>query len=126
MVIDESPHRRKRPRLVPIISPRALPPPEGTWDNEQWTRLQGGMYPRSMDYRWCSYLIDHRLFLHRSWTGQGIFEAEFAFTTNGWHVVAALVESGHVNSYVDRPDPALSDLLHLVINIAANWDTANE
>src|SRR5689334_4175929 len=114
MVTDPSMHRRKRPRLVPIIAPRPLSSPEGSWDNDQWTRLLGGMYPRGMDYRWCSYLIDHRLFLHRSWTGQGIFEAEFASTDNGWTVIAALVESGHVNSYADRPDPELTELLRRV------------
>lgn len=126
MVIDESMHRRKRPQLVPIIAPRPLPPPEGTWSSEQWSRLQGGMYPGGMDYRWSSYLIDRRLFLHRSWTGQGIFEVEFASVDEGWHLIAAVVESGYVNSYVDRPDSELSDLLRRVIDIAAQWDTANE
>jgi hypothetical protein len=126
MIVDESIHRRKRPRLAPIIAPRALPPPEGAWNDEQWARLQAGMYPRSMDYRWCSYLIGHRLFLHRSWTGEGIFEAEFAPVNGGWHVITAAVESGHTNSYVDRPDSELSNLLRRVIDIAAQWDTANE
>jgi hypothetical protein len=84
------------------------------------------MYPGGMDYRWSSYLIGHRLFLHRSWTGQGIFEAELAPINGGWHVINAVVESGHVNSYVDRPDSELSNLLRRVIDIAAQWDTANE
>jgi hypothetical protein len=126
VVIDESIHRRKRPRLTPIIAPRALPPAQGNWNDEQWARLQTGMYPGGMDYRWTSYLIGHRLFLHRSWTGQGIFEAEFAPANNGWQVSTALVESAHVNSYVDRPEADLSNLLRRVIDIAARWDTANE
>lgn len=104
---------------MPVITLRPLSPPEGSWDKEQSTRLQRGMYSRSMDYRWCSYLIGHRLFLHCSWTGQGLFEAGFASTNSGWHVVAAHVESGHVNSYVDRPESELSHVLHRVINIAA-------
>jgi len=31
-----------------------------------------------MDDRWHAYVVDCRLYLHRSWTGYGVFEAQFA------------------------------------------------
>jgi hypothetical protein len=123
MPIDESVRRR---RLAPIIAPRAIPVPEGRWNDEQWTRLRSGMYPGGMDHRWSTYLVGQRLYLHRSWTGQGIFEAEFTRVAGGWRVVAALAESAQVNSFVDRPDAALSGLLRRVIDIPASWDPAND
>jgi hypothetical protein len=75
------------------------------------------MYPHGMDYRWCTYVIGRRLFIHRSWTGQGIFEAEFKPASDGWHVVSALVESGDVKLIrrQDRPrfvQPAKSGHRH--------------
>ncbi|MEV0611071.1 hypothetical protein AB0I61_32435 [Polymorphospora rubra] len=125
-MIDESIHRRKRPRWMPLIAPRVLNPPNEVWSEEQWAVLQRGMYPSGMDYRWCTYAVDRRWYAHRSWTGQGIFEAEFAPTEGGWRVIAAVVESGDVNSYVSRPDRELSDLLRRVIDIAARWNVEDE
>ncbi|RSM91820.1 hypothetical protein DMH04_02300 [Kibdelosporangium aridum] len=84
--------------------------------------MRRGMYPTGMDYRWATYAVGRRLFAHRSWLGEGMFEAEFEATDGGWHVVAATAESGIVNSYVNRPDAALSDLLRKVIDIAASRD----
>lgn len=36
------------------------------------------------------------LYLHRSWTGRGIYEAEFGRVPDGWQITSAVVEA-------DRP-----------------------
>jgi hypothetical protein len=46
-----------------------------------------------MDERWNAHVTGDRLFLHRSWTGLGIFEAQFAPSPGGgWVITEALVE----------------------------------
>jgi hypothetical protein len=44
-----------------------------------------------MDDRWDAYVEADQLFLHRSWTGLGIYEAQFAEADGGWRICEAVV-----------------------------------
>jgi hypothetical protein len=44
-----------------------------------------------MEDKWIAYVEDDRLFMHRSWTGHCIYEAQFEECEGGWHVTSAVV-----------------------------------
>ncbi|MFC0106548.1 hypothetical protein [Kibdelosporangium aridum] len=119
MEIDQSTHRRQHRGLSRITSPREIPPPQDTWTDEQWAHLQHGMHPRGMDHRWWSYVVGQRLFLHRSWRGDGVFEVEFERADDGWRAVAAVVETAENVNYRTRTDTEISNLLGRLIHMAA-------
>jgi hypothetical protein len=45
-----------------------------------------------MDDRWHAFVEGGRLYLHRSWTGFGVYEAEFGRVPRGWQIASAVVE----------------------------------
>lgn len=67
-----------------------------------------------MDDKWHAFVEDQRLYLHRSWTGMGVYEAEFAADGSGWRIVRAVV-AGDRDGYRRRGDEYESALLEAVI-----------
>ncbi|WP_203883784.1 hypothetical protein [Planotetraspora kaengkrachanensis] len=46
-----------------------------------------------MDDKWFAFVEHDRLCLHRSWTGDQVFQADFQPCDRGWQIVKAAVES---------------------------------
>jgi hypothetical protein len=67
--------------------------PARAWTQEQWECIERGYQARGMDEKWDVFVEGHVAFLHRSWTGNGIFEATFAPVGGGWRISAAIAES---------------------------------
>jgi hypothetical protein len=63
-----------------------------------------------MEEKWIAFVEDTRLFLHRSWTGYGIYEADFRQAGDGWKIVHAVVESDP-ERYKHRSDEQETTLL---------------
>ncbi|MED7828377.1 hypothetical protein [Streptomyces chiangmaiensis] len=67
--------------------------PRRIWSDEDWRRIQLGYYSRDMDEKWDVFAEDDVVFLHRSWTGNGVFEATFAPADGGgWQIAEAVAE----------------------------------
>lgn len=67
--------------------------PQRIWSDEDWERIQRGYASRDMDEKWDVFTEGEVVFLHRSWTGYGVFAATFAPTDGGgWRIVSAVVE----------------------------------
>ncbi|MFD0260153.1 hypothetical protein ACFRKE_01020 [Kitasatospora indigofera] len=67
--------------------------PHRIWSDEDWGRIQLGYCSRDMDEKWDVFAEGDVVFLHRSWTGHGIFEATFAPADGGgWQIAEAVVE----------------------------------
>src|SRR5687768_4316212 len=81
-------------RLLPISVRRPLPSvPRRNWSDEDWARIQLGYRSRDMDEKWDVLVEGSVVFLYRSWTGYGIFEATFARADEGgWRITEAVVE----------------------------------
>jgi hypothetical protein len=62
-----------------------------------------------------AFTENDRLFLHRSWTGYGVYEAVFARDANGQMIVEAIV-CGDVDKYSRRSNHDESAQLCEVIN----------
>ncbi|WP_345674391.1 hypothetical protein [Yinghuangia aomiensis] len=80
--------------LSAIARPRALPlVPDRVWSDGQWARIRGGSPAKAMEDHWCAFSEGNTLFVYRSWSGHGIFEATFAPCPGGWRIVSAVVET---------------------------------
>jgi hypothetical protein len=45
--------------------------------------IRRGHRSQDMDDKWHAFVEDQRLYLHRSWTGMGVYEAQFAPEVSG-------------------------------------------
>lgn len=84
-------------RLTPVAMAETIPPPDHVWSDEDWRVIEQGHKSADMDDKWNALVEGHRLYLHRSWTGRGMYEAEFAHVPGGWQIVAAAVEGDHAS-----------------------------
>ncbi|MFJ9461344.1 hypothetical protein ACIRST_40530 [Kitasatospora sp. NPDC101447] len=69
--------------------------PGRVWTDADWDRIRRGYRARDMDEKWNVFAEDRVVYLHRSWTGFGVFEATFApVEGGGWRIASAVVEAG--------------------------------
>ena len=68
----------------PIREPVAIPPPQMVLSREEMQQVAVGYRPIDMNDKWLAFMEDDRLFLHRSWTGHGIYEVRFAAKGLSW------------------------------------------
>lgn len=102
-------------RLTPVSVPEDIPVPERCWSDQDWLRIRHGHKSVDMDDKWNAYVEAQRLFLHRSWTGRGIYEAQFVQAPDGWRISRAIVE-GDRSSYRRQDDAYESALLEALID----------
>jgi len=70
--------------VSPIREPVSIPPPEIILSREEMQELAKGYRPIDMSDKWLAFMENDRLFLHRSWTGHGIYEVRFAAKGLSW------------------------------------------
>lgn len=63
--------------LVALQTPLAIPSPDRIWSEDEWVQINRGHRSHNMDDKWNGFVEEHRLYLHRSWTGRGIYEVKF-------------------------------------------------
>jgi hypothetical protein len=116
-VVDREPRvtRDDLGGLTPLAAPESIPPPERVWNEADWDLIQRGHKSADMDDKWHAYVEGRRLYLHRSWTGRGIYEAEFGPVPDGWRLTSAVVE-GDRSSYRRQADDYESALLEALID----------
>lgn len=115
VVRDESPVTRDDlSNLTSVAVPEGIPSPERVWSGTDWDTIRRGHKAADMDDRWHAYAEGQRLYLHRSWTGHGIYEAEFSQVPGGWRITSAVVE-GDRSSYRRKDDHHESALLEALI-----------
>lgn len=83
------PVRRSDWKSEPLRAPRRPVPWTRHFDPAQVERLREGHLPRGMEDKWLAYTEDDTVYLHRSWTGHGIFEIALRPDGNGAAVDAA-------------------------------------
>jgi hypothetical protein len=67
--------------------------PQRIWSDKDWERIQRGYASHGMDEKWNVFTEGKVVFLHRSWTGKGVFAATFApVADGGWRIARAVVE----------------------------------
>ncbi|MBG6136268.1 hypothetical protein [Longispora fulva] len=74
------------PQTMPLL-------PARVWSERDWTRIRAGYRAQDMDEKWNVHTSGVTAFMHRSWTGNRIYQATFAAVEGGWRISSALVES---------------------------------
>ncbi|MFI6821631.1 hypothetical protein ACIBJE_11855 [Micromonospora sp. NPDC050187] len=101
--------------VMPIVAPVPMAElPTRTWSDEQWERIKLGYEAWDMDEKWMVFVEGQVAFLHRSWTGNGIFEASFSpVDGGGWCISAGTVESdpSRYRRSSDRYDRVMVELV---------------
>ena len=79
--------------LKPASNPQYVSAPKRIWTNEEMNRIRLGIIPTSMGQKWFSFMEGSTLFLHRSWTGHGIYELNFQEdkSSPGYIITSAIV-----------------------------------
>ncbi|MGW7066839.1 hypothetical protein ACWGII_15370 [Streptomyces sp. NPDC054855] len=124
---DDAPLTRESfRRLHPISTPRPVSQlPERVWTDEEWDQIRRGYRARDMDEKWNVFAEDNSLFLHRSWTGLGVYEAHFSPTTGGRRITSAAVEADP-ERYRSKGDEYDCLMLELIISAIVLGEAAAE
>jgi hypothetical protein len=82
--------------MIPIVIEAPVPMtllPTRVWTQGQWEGIKRGYRAQDMDEKWDVFVEGQVVFLHRSWTGRGVFEASFVAADGGWQISAGVTES---------------------------------
>jgi hypothetical protein len=99
--------------LSPLIAPVPMTQlPQRVWSQWQWDLIRRGYLAQDMDGKWDVFVEDHVAFLHRSWTGNGIFEATFSPAADGgWRISGAAVGTSRARAVSADFDRILLELV---------------
>ncbi|WP_191971853.1 hypothetical protein [Streptomyces luteolifulvus] len=104
-------------RLQPINVPRLVTQlPDRVWTDEDWDRIRRGYRARDMDEKWNVFVEADVVFMHRSWTGHGIYEASFAPVAGGGSRIASAVVEADGQRYRSMGDEYDRLMMELVIS----------
>ena len=105
--------------VSPIRKPVAIPPPNMLISRDDMWAIAMEYEPIDMNDKWLAFMEDDRLFLHRSWTGHGIYEVTFAAKETGFVVTAARIESDPDRQRGDfDPIRERDDLRDLIVHVS--------
>ena len=114
--VDEAPVTREMFKgLSPLSAPAAIPAPTKRWSEAEWGRIRLGHRSAEMEDKWDAFVDDHRLLFHRSWTGFGIYEADFAPDGRYWMITTARV-TGDRDIYARSTDHYETLMLEALID----------
>ncbi len=104
----------------PIRKPVPIPPPDMLISRDDMQAIALGYRPMDMNDKWLAFMEDDRLFLHRSWTGHGIYEVTFAAKETGFVATSARVEGNPRYYKPEGIDPIIErdDLRDLIVHVS--------
>ncbi|MEU9109121.1 hypothetical protein AB0D54_33305 [Streptomyces xanthophaeus] len=92
MTADDPLTRESFRRLQPMSAPKPVPLlPDRVWTDEDWDRIRRGYAARDMDEKWNVFVEGDVVFMHRSWTGLGVYAASFAPEAGGGRRISSAV-----------------------------------
>jgi len=108
-----------RPRPLPIL-------PHRIWAEGDWERLQAGYRARDMDEKWNVFAEEDVVFLHRSWTGFGVYEATFSPADGGGRRITQAVVEGDAERYRTADDEFDCVMLEIVLSAIVLGEPAQQ
>jgi hypothetical protein len=93
-----------------------------TYSADEYARLKEGHIPEEMEDKWFAFYEEPWLYLHRSWTGFGIFQVRFERVGKGGRVAESLA-SRDPEQYTSTDDTGDSLLLALLLDQFAGRET---
>ena len=96
-----------------LTTPEPILPPARVWTSDEMDEIRRGYVPHIMDEKWFIFMEGDRLFLHRSWTGLGVYEATFTAADGGF-VIGSAVVTGDRTQYKrssDQDEPLILEMI---------------
>ncbi|WP_329182472.1 hypothetical protein [Streptomyces sp. NBC_01477] len=100
--------------------------PQRIWSDDDWDRIQRGYVARDMDEKWNVFTEDEVVFVHRSWTGIGVFAATFAPVDGGGRRIASAVVERDSERYRNTDDAYDCVMLELLISAIVLGEPASD
>ncbi|MGW1591860.1 hypothetical protein [Streptomyces sp. NPDC002386] len=114
-------------RLHPISVPRPVAQvPDRVWTQEEWDRIRRGCRAGSMDEKWNVFAEGDVLFMHRSWTGHGVYEVSFTPAAGPGRRIASAVAEGDAQRYRNMGDAYDCLMMELIISAIVLGESAAE
>ncbi|MGW7056041.1 hypothetical protein [Streptomyces sp. NPDC054888] len=114
-------------RLQPINTPRPVSQlPDRLWTDEDWDRIRCGSRARDMDEKWNIFVEGDVAFMHRSWTGHGVYEVSFTPVAGGGRRIAAAVVEADAARYRSMGDEYDRLMMELIISAIILGEPAAE
>nr|WP_203730015.1 hypothetical protein [Streptomyces sp. SID12501] len=87
--------------------------PGRVWTDGDWDRIRRGYRARDMDEKWNVFVEADVVFMHRSWTGRGVYEVSLAPVAGGRRITSAVVEADgeRVRKMGDEYDCLMMELI---------------
>jgi hypothetical protein len=127
MTADATLTRESFRRLHPISTPRPVSQlPDRVWTDEDWDRIRRGYRARDMDEKWNVFVEGDVLFMHRSWTGHGVYEVSFAPVAGGGRRIASAVVEADGERYRSMGDEYDCLMMELIISAIVLGEPAAE
>lgn len=95
-------------------------PYQAAFSREEFDRIAIGLIPEVMEDKWFIFLEGNSLYLHRSWTGQGVFKVDFVVEPDSARVDTAVMSPG---GYLGTPDYNARMLAFLIDNLLLGRNT---
>jgi len=109
-------------KSMPFPTATAVLTIDRRYASTEFERIKQGSVPQEMDDKWFTYYEEPWLYLHRSWTGFGVFRVRFEPTDNGAVVAEAFVSRD--SAQYRGTDPGRDALLlSLLLDEYAGRDT---
>jgi hypothetical protein len=99
-------------KTTPLPAARASITLDRTYSADEFARIKQGNVPQEMEEKWFAFYEEPWLYLHRSWTGYGIYQVRFEPADGGGRVAGVLV-SRDPEQY--RSTDGISDALLLAV-----------
>ena len=113
--------------LHPIVRPEPLRPlSDRIWTADEWERIRRGSQARDMDEKWHVFAEGDVVFLHRSWTGRGIYEVSFSPVAGGGRKMTSAVVETDPESYRRTSDDFDRLMLELIISTVVLGEPADD
>jgi hypothetical protein len=109
-------------KTMPLPVARAAITCEGTYSADEFAQIREGHVPEEMEDKWFAFYEEPWLYLHRSWTGFGIFDVRFEPAGDGARVAEVLVNRD-AEQYASTDDTGDSLLLALLLDQYAGRGT---
>jgi hypothetical protein len=127
MTADAPLTRESFRRLHPINAPKPVSQlPDRVWTDEGWDRIRRGYRARDMDEKWNVFAEGDVVFMHRSWTGHGVYEASFAPVAGGGRRIAAAVVEADGKRYRSMGDEYDRLMMELIISAIVLGEPATD
>jgi hypothetical protein len=102
-------------KTIPLVDTATKLSVEKSYHSEQWDRILHGSIPDVMEDKWFIYEEDYWLYIHRSWTGIGIFKAHFSVQDESIVLDEAYVDADALGENLIRKEK-YADFLYWLID----------